>query len=134
MADSLDPADLTQRVRQHVEALAQRPRTPGSPEHNQAAAYIRSHLEQAGLILEEARFSEAGFTGRNLLARGYSQRADLPLFIVGAHYDSIPGTPGADDNATGVAALLELARWIGPRLSSANKPSCQLMLVAYDLE
>src|SRR5205823_13185909 len=82
----------------------------------------------------EARFNEAGFTGCNLLASVYPQRADLPFFIVGAHYDSVPGTPGADDNASGVAALLELARWTGPDLVSADKSSCQLMLVAYDLE
>ena len=35
--------------------------------------------------------------------------------LVGAHYDSVPGTPGADDNASGVAALIAVARAIGPR-------------------
>jgi aminopeptidase YwaD len=133
MTGMFDLADLTQRVRQHVAALAQHPRTPGSREHDHAAAYIRSHLEEAGLVIEEARLSEAGFTGFNLLGRVQPQRADLPLLIVGAHYDSVPGTPGADDNASGVAALLELARWIAPRLASL-KPFCQLMLAAYDLE
>jgi Zn-dependent M28 family amino/carboxypeptidase len=134
MTEDFDFTDLTERVRQHVAALAQHPRTPGSREHGQAAAYIRSHLEQAGLVVEEAPFSEAGFTGCNLLTRPYPQRADLPLLIVGAHYDSVPGTPGADDNASGVAALLELARCMGPHPASTDKPSCQLVLVAYDLE
>jgi len=58
----------------------------------------------------------------------------LPLLIVGAHYDSIPGSPGADDNASAVAALLELARWIGPRLRSGGPYRARLQLVAYDLE
>jgi Zn-dependent M28 family amino/carboxypeptidase len=133
MTENLDLADLTQRVRQHVAALAQHPRTPGSREHGQAAAYIRGQLEAAGLVVEEARFSEAGFTGCNLRARADPHGADLPLLIVGAHYDSVPGTPGADDNASGIAALLELARWMG-HPTSVDKPSCQLMLVAYDLE
>jgi Zn-dependent M28 family amino/carboxypeptidase len=35
---------------------------------------------------------------------------EMPRLVVGAHYDTAPGTPGADDNASGVAALLELAR------------------------
>ena len=35
--------------------------------------------------------------------------------LIGAHYDSIPGTPGADDNASGVAALIATARAIGPQ-------------------
>src|SRR5262249_25406460 len=121
MTEYFDMADITQRARQHVAALAQHPRTPGSWEHGQAATYIRTHLEKTGLLLEEAHFREAGLTGLNLLARARPQRADLPLLIVGAHYDSVPGTPGADDNASGVAALLELARWLGPRLTSSDK-------------
>jgi Zn-dependent M28 family amino/carboxypeptidase len=134
MSENLDLADLTQRVQQHVMALAQSPRTPGSREHRQAAAYIRRHLEQAGLEVEEGRFREAGFVGTNWLARPLPRQADLPLLIVGAHYDSVPGTPGADDNASAVAALLELAQWIRPHLASSEGCSCQLELVAYDLE
>jgi hypothetical protein len=144
MAENFDLADLTERVRQHVAALARTPRTPGSKEHRQAAEYIRHHFEQADLVVEEVRFDEGGFAGTNLLARPLSRganatplaanRADLPLLIVGAHYDSVPGTPGADDNASAVAALLELARWIEPRLVSSGTGFCQLELVAYDLE
>ena len=37
-----------------------------------------------------------------------------PLFVLAAHYDAVPGTPGADDNASGVAVLLEIARLLGP--------------------
>jgi Zn-dependent M28 family amino/carboxypeptidase len=35
---------------------------------------------------------------------------DVDIVVIGAHYDMVPGTPGADDNASGVAGLLELAR------------------------
>src|SRR5207245_684181 len=72
--------------------------------------------------------------GTNLLTRPLPDQADLPLLIVGAHYDSVPGTRGADDNASAVATLLELARWIRPRLSSWSPRFCQLELAAYDLE
>jgi Zn-dependent M28 family amino/carboxypeptidase len=134
MNKDFDLADVSQRVRQHVATLARTPRVPGTREHRQAADYIHEHLDQVGLIVEEARFDEAGITGTNVLARLLPPRADVPLFIVGAHYDSKPGTPGADDNASAVASLLELARWIHPRLASLNASSCQLELVAYDLE
>jgi Iap family predicted aminopeptidase len=45
--------------------------------------------------------------GRNVIARRSSQN---PLVIVGAHYDSVPGSPGANDNASGTVTVLELAR------------------------
>jgi hypothetical protein len=133
MLENIDLAGLTERVRQHVAVLARTPRTPGSPEHRQAADYIHRQLEQANLIVEGRRFDEAGFAGTNLLARPFPTQMDSPLLVVGAHYDSIPGSPGADDNASAVAALLEVARWIRLVLESGDR-SCQLELVAYDLE
>ena len=56
MTDKLDLPDLAQHLRQHVEMLAKTPRTPGTREHRQAADYIRYHLEQAGLAVQEAPF------------------------------------------------------------------------------
>jgi Zn-dependent M28 family amino/carboxypeptidase len=124
--------NLQARLQQHVTTLAQKPRVPLSPEHRRAAEYIRTHLQQAGFIVEEDRFSEAGFTGLNLLTRPLPDRPELPLVIVGAHYDSVPGSPGADDNASAVAALLELAVSIHPYL---DQPLAhRLQLAAYDLE
>lgn len=134
MTQTFAPADLTERVRQHVAALARTPRTPGSREHRAAADYVRHHLEQAGLSVEEASFEQAGLAGTNVLARLPPQQGDRPVVVVGAHYDSIPGTPGADDNASGVAALIELARWIHAHLPSQGSWACQLEVVAYDLE
>src|SRR5205823_1983494 len=52
-----------------------------------------------------------------------------PVWIVGAHYDSAPGTPGADDNASGVAALIEAAR-----LLKDKKISKQVRFVAFCTE
>lgn len=49
--------------------------------------------------------------------------------IVGAHYDTVPGTPGADDNASGLAVLLELARYCATQ--SLSRP---VWFVAFDLE
>jgi aminopeptidase YwaD len=125
---------MEQRLRRHVQTLARDPRTPGSPEHRVAGEYIRRHLEQSGFGVEEAPVREAGLPGLNLLTRPLPERDGLPLLIVGAHYDSVPGSPGADDNASGVAALLELAAAIYPFLESVGQFGCRLQLAAYDLE
>jgi Zn-dependent M28 family amino/carboxypeptidase len=134
MTPSLDLIVLAERLRGHVAALAATPRTPGSSAHRQAADYIHRHLRQAGFDAQQARFREGGLAGVNVLARPVPHEAGLPLVVIGAHYDSKPGTPGADDNASGVAALLELAAWLQPRLLEAPRWSGRLQLAAYDLE
>src|SRR5947209_2285379 len=101
----MDFAQVEKHLREHVQALAATPRTPGSSAHRFAANYLRTHLGQAGFAVEDDAFHEAGFTGLNLLTRPQPATSDLPLVIVGAHYDSVAGSPGADDNASAVAAL-----------------------------
>jgi Zn-dependent M28 family amino/carboxypeptidase len=125
---------VADRLRQHVERLAAAPRPPGTPEHANARAYIRARLAGAGFSVTEQAYGQDGFDWRNLLTEPMPADASLPLFIVAAHYDSTPTTPGADDNASGVAALLELAQWIHPRLAAAQSWQARLQLVAYDLE
>src|SRR5436190_1270220 len=98
MHPSLDLAGLVGRLRQHVATLARTPRPPESPEHRQAALHIREQLQHAGFMVEAAAFTEEGFAGTNLLTRPLPDREDLPLLIVGAHYDSVAASPGADDN------------------------------------
>ncbi len=53
----------------------------------------------------------------------------MPPIVIGAHYDTVPGSPGADDNATGVAVLLELARDI-----ASGPLKYPVQLVAFDME
>jgi Zn-dependent M28 family amino/carboxypeptidase len=125
---------LMDNLRAHVQRLAATPRPPGTPAHRQAAGYIQEQLRQAGFTVEEAPFQVAGSSGVNLLTRPLPDNPLLPLVIVGAHYDSIPGSPGADDNASAVAALLELARAVAPRLSTGGPWHARLQLAAYDLE
>ncbi|CDN10242.1 putative aminopeptidase [Richelia intracellularis] len=65
----------------------------------------------------------------NLPPQVHFARANLPPILIGAHYDAVPGTPGADDNATGVAVLLELAR-----IFATEPIKYPLRLVAFDME
>jgi Zn-dependent M28 family amino/carboxypeptidase len=135
MDTALNLTDLAERLRRHVAALAQAPRVPGSHAHSQAADYIVNHLEQSGFIIQQERL-EGGteIPGVNWLTRPVPDQKDLPLFIVGAHYDTVAGSPGADDNASGVAALLELAAWLHDHPPASGRPLSRLQLAVYDLE
>ncbi len=72
-------------------------------ENHRAAQHIADMLEAHGYAVEiEGEL-------RNVVAMPRGP-IDAPLILVGAHYDSVPGTPGADDNASGIAAMLAAAR------------------------
>lgn len=93
----------------HVRALeAFGVRAGGSAAEAQAATYIRDELKALGL---DARIEEFplpnGATSRNVVAR-VKGSSDV-LLVLGAHMDSKPSSPGANDNASGCGALLELA-------------------------
>jgi hypothetical protein len=83
-------------------------------ELERAAAAIEDELARAGYAVQRETYPVSGRACANVWAeiRGSSpssERAD-EIVVVGAHYDSVIGSPGANDNASGVAALLALAR------------------------
>jgi len=89
---------------------------------------LRERLAELG-PLEEHRFCTSGEEGVNLILRLPGRNPNLPPLLVGAHYDGPLHSPGADDNASGVAALLELARrW------AATPPRRPVWLVGFDQE
>jgi hypothetical protein len=89
---------------------------------------LRERLSALG-ELEEHHFDRAGEAGANLILKLPGQRANASPLLVGAHYDGPLHSPGADDNASGLAALLELAqRW------RAEPPRRPVWLVAFDQE
>jgi aminopeptidase YwaD len=112
-------------LRAHVDRLAATPRVLGTKEHAAARAYIREQLASFGYSPREAPFGRHGGTNVHATRGGPGG----PLFVVGAHYDSVVGSPGADDNASGVAALLEIARSL-----AVAAPGVSLEFVAYDQE
>ena len=81
--------------------------------------YIEAELTRAGWSFVEQDYG----TGVNVIAKPAPDADAAPQFLVGAHYDSLRGTPGADDNITGVAVTLELARTLSDRVSSRPKTS-----------
>jgi Zn-dependent M28 family amino/carboxypeptidase len=91
-------------------------------------ALIKERLGALGDVREEA-FTRGSVNGVNLILALPGRQPELSPLLVGAHYDGPPQSPGADDNATGVAVLLELARrW------RAQPPQRPVWLVAFDQE
>jgi hypothetical protein len=85
--------------------------TPGSLA--KASDYLYAQLAQSGWRTSRESFEADGETVCNLVAEHPQTSIGDPLVLVGAHYDSVPGSPGADDNASAVALLLGLARCLG---------------------
>ena len=108
--------------------VEQGPRSHAHPETlDRIATHLASAFSRAGGLVSEQTWEVSGHTYRNVVARWGS--GDRPLVVVGAHYDAFGDHPGADDNASGVAVLLDLAR----RLQDQT-PEGPVELVAYSLE
>lgn len=78
--------------------------------NNLSATYIKEQLEATGLIVTEDNYSSGG---RNIIATQTGVNSPNDIYIIGAHYDSVANY-GADDNASGTAAVIELARMLAP--------------------
>jgi len=87
-----------------------------------AARHITSSLEAAGYAVEKQRYE----SGENIIAEIRGGARAKEIVVIGAHYDSVDGSPGADDNASGVAATLAVAR----RLAKA-RPARTLRFVLF---
>jgi hypothetical protein len=98
-------------------------------ELEQAAQYIRREFLKIGLEVKEDLFHWEGRTYRNILAEKRGTTSPERILILGAHYDTVPGSPGADDNSSAIAVLLEVARNI-QKVSLRST----LKLVAFTLE
>ncbi len=102
---------LRERLRAHVHAIASREHNVWFPaELDRAARYIRDALAAMGYETRDEAFEARTVVVRNLVAEARGGARADEIVVVGAHYDSVAGAPGANDNGSGVAAVLELAR------------------------
>jgi Peptidase family M28 len=100
-------------LKRHIEAVA-------AGEHNirhydeleKAARYIEATLASYGYSVGRQEFVADGRTVRNIdvMIEPFADITDPEVIVVGAHYDSVVGSPGANDNGSGAAAVIELAR------------------------
>lgn len=111
----------TQRIQADTEYLCGQigDRPTGTGKERAAADWLEGRLEEAGFAKENGSLLRAPFQGlfeltsENLIAV-CNPGSPGPILCVMAHYDTVEGSPGARDNTSSVAVLLELARYLGP--------------------
>lgn len=116
------PKVIPERLLADLEALSFK--RYAEADRQQARVYLQQRLETAGWAVQLQRFEG----GVNLVAERPGRDPGLGAVVLGAHYDTVEVSPGADDNATAVAVVLEAARLL-------KQPTPRtLQLVFFDLE
>jgi aminopeptidase YwaD len=119
-----------ENLKQHVQSI-HFDRNPRDHyfELEQAAQYIQKEFLKVGLKVSEDSFQWEGRCYKNVVAEKKGESLPDQVFILGAHYDTVPGSPGADDNASAIAVLLEVARNI-----QTLKMNSTVKLIAFSIE
>ncbi len=111
--------DSASRIESTIQTITSQPHSTGTAGEKAVAEYIDQYLSALGyettqmpFAQEPVRESDSAISGTNVIAVRHadSGAADADIVIIGAHHDAKPGIAGADDNASGVAVLLETAR------------------------
>ena len=128
----MDTSGTEARLRAHVAALAgsigeRHVLRPGALAA--ASDYIAKEWREQGYTCEREAFSAEGALCTNIMVtrRGRSRASEI--LLIGAHYDTVQGSPGADDNASGVAGLLEVSR-----VFAAVEPDLSVRFAAFTNE
>lgn len=116
-------ADVTLLVGQDAERSQ---RTKGSLERS--ATLLEAALRAEGLVVQRLPYVSDGVTVVNVEATLDGGARAREIVVIGAHYDTAAGAPGADDNASGVAALLAIARTLG---LAKHRPARTVRFVAF---
>jgi Zn-dependent M28 family amino/carboxypeptidase len=123
---------LEQELRSAVQTLAGRIGERNVFHHDKlvmAANYIRATLAASGYEVRRQPYTVAGKICENIEVEVRGSRRPDDIMVIGAHYDSVQGSPGANDNGSGVAAMLALARAF-----AKTQPTCTLRFVAFTNE
>jgi Zn-dependent M28 family amino/carboxypeptidase len=121
---------LIEHLKRHVENIHfDRNPYDGYPKLEAAAQYIEREFLRVGWDVKQDHFQWEGKSYKNVVAEKKGRTSPNGVFIVGAHYDTVPGSPGADDNTSAIAVLLEVARNI-----QAVPLDITVRLVAFSLE
>lgn len=104
---------MTARLLTHLQALVGERHPVTAPRHLAAVEdYVATRFETMGYQVVRQPFQVLEGTYRNIIASHFPTSAvsNPPPLLIGAHYDTVPGSPGADDNASALAVLLETAQ------------------------
>ena len=103
-------AQSPDEIKVDVTTLCKLSRVTGTDGCKQASAYLQDQLQKNGYVVELQEFSYKRQESANVLA---TKTAPLDtVIVVGAHYDAVRGAPGADDNASGTASVLAVAKML----------------------
>ncbi|PRW63071.1 M28 family peptidase [Actinopolyspora mortivallis] len=127
------------RAAEHVERIAEKPRPVGSAHHAETRRYLLDRLDSWGWTIEVRRGvgADPSSTGTRQLAAVSNIVARMPgtdpsgTVVLAAHYDSVPGSPGAADDGLGLGVLLETARALS---TDGYAPRNDVMLLITDAE
>jgi Zn-dependent M28 family amino/carboxypeptidase len=109
----MQPKEALTRLRRHVERLAGDigERNVFVPHALRlAAGYVEDEWREHRYAVKRLDYDVFGIRCANLVATREGSANQTEILLLGAHYDSVKGSPGANDNASGVAALLEISR------------------------
>lgn len=106
-----DQIALAGRLRMDVTAIASEPHNVAHPAAlERAALYLEGRLRGLGYVVQPQVYTAGGQQVRNIEAVIDPASTNAQTLVIGAHYDSYGDAPGANDNGSGAAAVLELAR------------------------
>ena len=128
--DNNSPVKIDDRLREHVRVLADEigeRNDDNTGSLDKAADYIESSFRKSGLNPRKQVYGDRNY--RNIIAEIKGEGPAGEIILVGAHYDTVWLSPGADDNASGVAVMLELAK-----LLAGNRFEKTIRFVAFTNE
>jgi Zn-dependent M28 family amino/carboxypeptidase len=124
-----DESEIRTNLQKHVSMLAGEIGPRNTIQFNalvKASQYIEDSLKAMGYTVSSQDYSVDERNVRNLIAEIHGAARASEIVVVGAHYDTVMDSPGADDNASGVAGLLEIARVL-----KTSQPARTLRFVAF---
>lgn len=138
VVDDRQPVDIQEivdavdsvRLRQDLTYFAQsRHRSNQLPLIQEIQDSIETRFAELGLLNSRQEEMYQNYQAVNLIGQQSGVENEQQIYIIDAHYDGIPNTPGADDNASGTIGVLEAARVLSPYLSENS-----IRYLAFDLE
>ncbi len=132
----IDIDRTAERLKSHLNTLtiAIGERSVLFPENlTKTADYIESFYKEVGIPVTREPYSYENFTVYNIVSEVSFREKPSKTFVLGAHYDSVSGTVGADDNASAIAVQLETARQL-KALRSGIGPDLSVKFISFALE
>ena len=130
--NNIDNLFLVNSIKKHINRLAvdigPRPVT-NELSIKKTESYITNYFKNIGLQVQQQQYKYDNYNIANIIAGSQENLLSSKYYVIGAHYDSVPETYGADDNASGIAVLLELARY-----TIQEKISLPIRFVAFTAE